>query len=319
MPATLPPSLARRHAVALALLLLAALPAAATPPVYRNPLIEGDLADPAVIRHEGRYYLYATGEVEGGMGTRVFTSDNLVDWQRGPVVFRPGQRNVWAPDVWRDPKSGRFYLYYTVSMTVGVAEGDGPLGPFTVRRKFFDQAIDAHLFRDDDGKLDLYYVQLPGFRISVQPMAGPMKLRGRPKEILRPESPWETRNGHVTEGPWMIKRNGRYHLLYSGSGADTPDYAIGYATADSPLGPFTRAPHNPIVSRSEGLFGPGHGCAIQDDSGQWWSIYHQKLGDRKSFRRFIAMDPLWFDDDGLLHGFATRGTPVTVPAVAAPR
>jgi xylan 1,4-beta-xylosidase len=53
----------------------------------------------------------------------------------------------------------------------------------------------------------------------------------------------------------MIKRQGRYYLLYSGSGADTPDYAVGYATADSPLGPFTRAPHNPIVERSPGLFG----------------------------------------------------------------
>ncbi len=29
---------------------------------------------------------------------------------------------MWAPDVWRDPGSGRFYLYYTVNQTVGVAE-----------------------------------------------------------------------------------------------------------------------------------------------------------------------------------------------------
>jgi len=130
-------------------------------PTCQNPILAGNLADPAVIRHDGVYYLYATGDVDGDNGTRVFTSTNLVDWERGPVVFRPGQPHVWAPDVWRDPASGRFYLYYTVNQTVGVAEAGGPRGPFQAVRKFFDQAIDAHLFRDDDGALYLYYVQLP--------------------------------------------------------------------------------------------------------------------------------------------------------------
>ena len=233
--------------------LLGMLAATFTGQAYENPVIRGNLADPAVIRHQGVYYLYATGEVEGDQGTRVYTSTNLVDWARGPVVFRPGLPHVWAPDVWRDPASARSHLYYTVNQTVGVADADGPLGPFTIRRKFLDQAIDAHLFRDDDGRLYLYYVQLPGFRISVQTMATPTEPTGDPKVILQPESDWEKRSGHVTEGPWLIKRAGRYYLLYSGSGADTPNYAVGYATAESPLGPFTRAAHNPIIHRAEGL------------------------------------------------------------------
>jgi beta-xylosidase len=180
---------------------------------YQNPILPGNLADPAVLLHEGTYYLYATGDVDNDNGYRAYTSTNLVDWQRGPVVFRPGQPHVWAPDVWRDPTSGRCYLYYTVSQTGGVADADGPLGPFVSRRKFFDQAIDAHFFRDDDGKLFLYYVQLPGFRISVQPMASPTEPVGEPIVLLKPESDWEQRSGQVTEGPWMIKRQGRYYLL----------------------------------------------------------------------------------------------------------
>lgn len=291
--------------------------AAETEPTCQNPLLPGNLADPAVIRHAGLFYLYATGEVDGDRGTRVFTSTNLVNWERGPIVFRPGQPHVWAPDVWRDPGSGRFYLYYTVNQTVGVAEADNPLGTFTVRRKFFDQAIDAHLFQDDDGRLFLYYVQLPGFRISVQPMRTPTEPDGEPAVVLRPESEWEKRNGHVTEGPWLIKHARRYYLLYSGSGADTPDYAVGYAVADAPLGPFVRAPHNPIIHRSEGLYGPGHGCAIRDDAGQWWHIYHQKESERIEWKRFVCLDPLWFDQEGRLLGRATRGTPQPVPVVFA--
>ncbi len=300
--------------------LIAPARAADTARTYQNPLLPGNLADPAVIRHQGVYYLYATGEVDGDNGTRVYTSTNLVDWERGPVVFRPGPPHVWAPDVWRDPATGRFYLYYTVNQTVGVAEAEGPLGPFSIRRKFFDRAIDAHLFRDEDGRLYLYYVQLPGFRISVQPMASPTEPQGEPREILRPESDWETRAGRVTEGPWLIRHRDRYYLLYSGSGADTPDYAVGYATAEHPLGPFTRAPHNPIVHRGGGVFGPGHGCAIQDAAGQWWHVYHQKRTERVEWDRFIALDPLWFDEQGRLFSRATRGSPqpapVTTPAAA---
>ncbi|HNS22710.1 MAG TPA: glycosyl hydrolase [Sedimentisphaerales bacterium] len=281
--------------------------------IYRNPILEGDLADPAVILHEGVYYLYATGQVDGDNGYRVYTSTNLIDWREGPVVFQPGQRHIWAPDVYRDPVSGKFFLYYTASQTIGVAEGKGPLGPFTIRRKLFDRAIDAHLFRDDDGKLYLYFVQFPGFRITVQPMSSPTEPAGEPKAILHPESDWETRAGRVTEGPWIIKHQSRYYLLYSGSGADTPDYAVGYAVADHPTGPFTRAPHNPIVHRSEGVFGPGHGCAIRDGAGHWWHIYHQKRNDRVEWDRFICIDPLRFDQDGNLFGTATRGTPQPAP------
>jgi xylan 1,4-beta-xylosidase len=290
---------------------------AATPDrTYRNPVIDENLADPAVIRHDGTYYLYATGAVDGDNGYRVYTSADLVNWKRGPVVFRPGQRHVWAPDVWRDPASGRFYMYYTASMTVGVADAEGLLGLFAVRKKLFDNAIDAHLFRDDDGRLYLYFVQLPGFRIAVQPMASPTEPAGEPRVVLQPESAWETRNGHVTEGPWMIKHDGRYYLLYSGSGADTPDYAVGYATSTSPLGPFTRAEHNPILHRADGLFGPGHGCAIRDGDGQLWFVYHQKRTARREWDRFICIDPLRFDEQGRLHGCATRGEMLPRPATA---
>jgi len=282
--------------------------------IYRNPIIKANLADPTVIFHQDHYYLYATGDVDGDNGYRAYTSTNLVHWQRGPVVFRPGQRNVWAPDVWRDPSPGKFYLYYTASKTVGVAVADGPLGPFSNPRKLFDDAIDAHLFRDDDGKLYLYFVQVPGFRITVQQMRTPTEPVGESKVVLQPESAWEKRAGHVTEGPWMIKRNGLYYLLYSGSGANTPDYAVGYATATNPLGPFQRAPHNPILHRNEGVFGPGHGCAIQDRASQWWFVYHQKNSTQIAWDRFVCLDALRFDTQGRLFGTATRNFDQPAPS-----
>ena len=304
------------HPLFAAAMLAASSFTAAAADTYSNPVIEDNLADPVVIRYGGTFYLYATGTVDGDNGYRVYTSDDLVSWTRGPVVFRPGPPHVWAPDVWRDPVSRRFYLYYTANRTVGVAEANGPLGPFSIRERLFDQAIDAHLFQDDDGRLYLYFVQLPGFRITVQPMESPTKPAAcKPIIVLRPQSPWETRNGRVTEGPWMIKHRACYYLLYSGSGAHTPDYAVGYATSSSPLGPFARAEQNPILHRADGLFGPGHGCAIRDDDGQWWFVYHQKKTARREWQRFICLDPLQFDQEGHLHGRATRNVRQPGPAV----
>ena len=116
---------------------------------YRNPVIAGTLADPAVIFHEGKYHLYCTGD---NHSYHVYYSTNLVDWTKGPKVFQPGERNVWAPDVFRDPKNGRFYLYYTVNGRIGVAVADRPDATFADRGTLFSSAIDAHMFYDGEGK-----------------------------------------------------------------------------------------------------------------------------------------------------------------------
>ena len=127
---------------------------------YRNPIIDRiGPADPTVIRHQGRYYLYPTLD---GKGYDVFVSEDLVHWEQKPKCFTDPRGGVWAPDVFEDKKGdGKFYLYYTVNRPaggkqIGVAVADGPLGPFHDQGNLADFAIDAHLFQDDDGSLYLY-------------------------------------------------------------------------------------------------------------------------------------------------------------------
>ena len=142
---------------------------------------------------------------------------------------------------------------------------------------------------------------------------------GEPVELLHPTEPWEKIRGDVTEGPWMLKHEGTYYLLYSGTAANTLDYAIGYATATAPTGPFTKYAGNPIVKRTDRALGPGHGCVVKDGAGNLWSIYHQQKDDSEPWNRFICIDPLWFDDAGVLHGKATRGVPQPAPVTAPTR
>lgn len=281
---------------------------------YANPVIEEvGPADPCVLFFQGKYYLYPTGD---NRSYHVYTSADLVHWAKGPKVFQPGERNVWAPDVSYQAKHKRFYLYYTVNKRIGVAVADRPDGTFVDRGTLFKSAIDAHLFCDQDGKYFLYYVQLPGFRICVQPMKTPLLKEGRPVEIIRPSEPWERIRGAVTEGPWMLKHQRTYYLIYSGTSASSLDYAVGYATATSPMGPFAKYSGNPIVKRGNGALGPGHCCVIEDRGGKLWMVYHQQKDDSQDWNRFICIDPLWFDERGVLHGRATRAAPQPAPAAA---
>lgn len=316
-----------RCSLCLLLLLLLSTPAnvraddttsstAAAARTYSNPIIDRiGPADPHVIRHEGRYYLYPTLD---GIGYDVFVSDDLVHWEQKEKCFTDPRGGAWAPDVFHHRRGdGKFYLYYTLnaervrnaSKVIGVAVADGPLGPFTDKGVLASPAIDAHLFEDDDGALYLYYVDLAdGFKIMVQRMDGPLKKSGEPREVIRPTADWEQKKGAVTEGPWMLKRGGVYYLMYSGSGADGPDYAIGYATSKSPLGPFEKHPGNPIAHRGNGVFGPGHHCVIAGPDERLWMVYHQQNSEKTGWERFLALDPLWFDKDGVIHTRTTRGT-----------
>ncbi|MBD3267276.1 family 43 glycosylhydrolase, partial [bacterium] len=228
----------------LSICILRGEPLAQAEATYTNPVI-GEIgpADPCVIFYEDLYYLYPTGD---NVSYHVYTSSDLVDWEKGKQVFVPGEKNVWAPDVFRDPNDGKFYLYYTVDKRIGVAVAEKPDALFKDIKTLYKNAIDAHMFYED-GDYYLYYVQLPGFRIHVQKMKTPVEKDGEPLRILHPTEPWEKVSGAVTEGPWMLKHEDAYYLLYSGTGADSLNYAIGYATAAHPMGPFKKYEGNPIV------------------------------------------------------------------------
>ena len=290
---------------------------------YRNPLLpEREMADPDVIRVDGNYYLYPTSDSQG---YEVFESTDLVHWTAKGRVFEDPRRGTWAPDVFYNQRGdGKFYLYYTdnagkpvpgeMHKQIGVAVADSPLGPFKDKGILAPDAIDAHLFRDDDGALCLYYVELAeGFKIMAQSMANPLTKQGEPRVVIRPTEEWEKRSGSVTEGPFMLKHDGIYYLMYSGTGADSPDYGIGYATSKSPLGPFVKYAGNPIVHRHGNVLGPGHHCVIEGPDKKLWLVYHQKWNADRSFHRFLAIDPLWFDEQGVIHARSSRGTDEPAP------
>ena len=64
----------------------------------------------------------------------------------------------------------------------------------------------------------------------------------------------------IFEAPHMIKRFGKYYLMFSDGKAIDATYKIGYAVGDSPMGPFTEGVNSPILTTTADstTYGPGH-------------------------------------------------------------
>lgn len=102
---------------------------------------------------------------------------------------------------------------------------------------------------------------------------------GEPVLLLRPEQPWEGRSAAATgrrwnEGSYLLKHDGHYLMTYSGNFFGGPDYAVGYAVAESPLGPYRKAVENPILERYGEVTGTGHSCMFRGPEGEWLICYH---------------------------------------------
>ena len=78
----------------------------------------------------------------------------------------------------------------------------------------------------------------------------------------------------MVEGPSVLKKDDIYYLIYSANGYESHDYAIGVATATSPLGPWTKSADNPILRRYEGMVGVGHGAPFTDLQGKSHYVFH---------------------------------------------
>ncbi len=150
-----------------------------------------------------------------------------------------------------------------------------------------------------DGSLTLYATFSPLDALVAVPMLDYTTVGGDPIPVLTPgEQDWE---GIIAEAPFVVERDGRFHLMYSGNRTYTRHYAVGAAVADSPTGPFVRYANNPILSSDPDLdiFGPGHNAVVQGPDGQDLIVYHAKIRSGPGFNRRIFVGEVSVEDDRL--------------------
>jgi hypothetical protein len=52
---------------------------------------------------------------------------------------------------------------------------------------------------------------------------------------------------------------------------------------------------------------------VEGPDGKLWLVYHQKWNADRNFHRFLAIDPIWFDAEGILHAKTSRDTDEPAP------
>lgn len=277
---------------------------------------DGDFPDPEVIRVGDEYYAYATQA--GSTNVQLLTSPDMAGWQHlgDALPSLPGWAGsgfTWAPAVLR--RDAGFVLYYTVRepgsgrQCISLATADGAGGPFvdTSAQPLIFQldrggSIDPCAFTDGDGtpyllwKSDDNALNRPTSLWGQGLAADSLSLVGDPVELLRQDQGWEA---PLIEGPAMWLSGSTYFLFYSANWWESADYAIGYGTGPSPLGPFEKVTRSgPWVASHGDEAGPGGPSLFTDPESRPHMAYHAwtpgTVGYAQGGARSLRIHPLDF-------------------------
>lgn len=295
---------------------------------FTNPII-ADGADPWVIQHQGvYYYCFSTGD-------KVWISLSVNLHEIGTalpvIVWQPSSGQAYSEELWAPELhiiNGIWYIY--VAADNGLNEnhrmyvlecGEGnPQNPFILKGKIAAPtdrwAIDGTIL-EQDGHLYFIWSGWEGTvnvqqNLYIAPMSNPWTISGERILISKPEFDWE-RNGRplINEGPEILRKNDKIHIIYSASGSWTDDYCLGRLTwqGNSLLDRANWIKHpQPVFSRTKTVFGPGHASFVKSpDGSEDWIIYHAAKYESGGWDRNIRMQKYGWNADGN----PNFGTPVT--------
>lgn len=282
----------------------------------QNPISEGWYADPEARFYDGKYVIYATKSLpfDEQKNQVCFTSENLSDWEMQDDIiemsgFPWATRAIWAPTTIE--KNGKYYYVFAsgdIHSTdekggLEIAVSDSPTGPFKAYldrplvNEFYNgaQPIDAHLFKDDDGTVYLFWGGWRHCNLAImnEDMTGlvPFEDGSLCREIT-PED--------YVEGPCMFKKDGKYYFMWSSGNWETGTYRVNATFADSPFGPFEN--HTRVLDSGDGTLanGPGHnGYFYLPEEDLYLCVYHRHKPDNHDGNaRFLCIDVMKFDEKG---------------------
>ena len=244
----------------------------------RLPGVSGSqCADPFVLRHDGRYYLYATS---GGANLTCWESDDLLNWTlagNALGVSDGSLQSPWAPEV--AYINGRFYLISSFrGQRHSVLVSDSPTGPFVKHSEpFYNYCIDGSFFIDSDESVYCTIASSSGILVKRfnDDLTG---FKNDRFEITYKN----TKVGRWNEGPYISKRSGRYYLTYTGVDCYAPSYRVNYNYYDGEslegifdAGAFAQQGGSILLSTDENYMGLGHSANfVGPDLDSLYIAYH---------------------------------------------
>lgn len=281
-----------------------------------NPIFPGWYADPEAVVYNGEYWVFPTYSAPFDEQTFLdaFSSPDLVNWTKHPRVLDNSnvkwvRRAMWAPAVIH--ANNKYYLFFGGNDVhegevggIGVAVADKPEGPYkdALGKPLINeivngaQPIDQFVFKDDDGQYYMYYggwghcnmVKLDPDLLSIVPFPDGVTYK-------------EVTPKNYVEGPFMLKKDGKYYFMWSEGGWTGPDYCVAYAISDSPFGPFERV--GKILEQDDKIArGAGHHSVIKGNGkDEWYIVYHRRpLTETDGNHRETCIDRMYFDKNGFI-------------------
>lgn len=303
-------------------------------------------ADPVVVLFKDKYYLFTTWDFDG---YRV--SDDLLTWERvyfpeeiRKVAFTAGGKIYTAPAVAADSNYVYFIDYNHTNLDAGtpvIRSSDPASGKWEVCGRFFGRAADPCLLFDE-GKVYVYqglgannltsvfeldpetFEKIEGSEQQLRPsfkhvdeLPGGYNLteKGFNAELDAAGFEGKCQAMPCPEGPWMTRYNGRYYLQYATPGTISLWYSDVVMEGNSPTGPFTEMPYNPVSMKVGGFISStGHSCIFQDRYGNWWKATTMWIGIHNPFERRIGLFPVTFDEQGRMRTHTVMGDyPMPMP------
>ncbi len=266
------------------------------------------IADPSVrVWNDGKLYVYGSLDESTkyycSYRYDVLSTSDLKHWNIVENTFSSKDENdqvpysdnyLYAPDC--AFYNGTYYLYYCQPerrKAEGVAVSNSPVGPFVEGKKMDVngiEQIDPAVFIDDDGQA---YYMWGQFSAKIA------KLRENMTEIDTSTIVTDLlteKEHHFHEGSFMFKRNGIYYMVYTDMSRCNRPTCIGYATSNSPMGPFK---YGGIIIDNDHC-DPGtwnnHGSVVEF-KGQWYVFYHRSTHNCNTMRK-ACVEPIFFNEDG---------------------
>lgn len=303
---------------------------------FHNPVWNMAAPDPTVVRaSDGCFYMYTTqgiGPDSVMCNIQVLKSEDMVHWTHmGDALpqkpkWASKTQNFWAPHVLE--ANNKFYMYFSaepdpelktgkeLGLCLAVAVSDNPLGPFIEKGEPMISGdgfvnIDPMVFLDPVSKKHYMYWGSGLEPLKVREMDESLLdfKEGAPTiEIVKA---LQQSYQFLVEGSWVIYRDDKYYLFFSGDNCcgERAHYAVMVARSDSPTGPFEvmkkeNEGDSPILELGGRWIAPGHNSIIEDKNGQCWIIYHAiDRNDRWMYpdikredKRMVLIDPVNFKD-----------------------
>lgn len=268
---------------------------------FYNPILQGAYPDPAITRKGDDYYLVASSFAIFP-GVPVLHSKDLVNWtQIGHALDRVSQLNVhdtpisagvYAPDIEYNPNNDTFYMIVTAFAGGAgniVVKSKDPAKGWSEPYKLKFGGIDPSMFFDDNGKAYVVHNDAPDkgtelyeghrvIKVWEYDLAKDQVIAGTDKIIVNGGVDIEKKPIWI-EAPHIYKKNGRYYLMCAEGGTGGNHSEVVFVS-DSPMGPYTPAPNNPILSqrslnpnRTNKVDWAGHADLVLGPDNKYWGVF----------------------------------------------